>query len=149
MPENLTRPEAESVDTFIDGVRPERRRADARVLLALMADVTAEPATMWGPTIVGFGRHHYVYPSGREGDTLCVGFSPRKANLVLYGLTSAPDVGSLLERLGKHRPGAACLYVNKLEDVDLDVLRELTRRGYEHMASTSVGFLAKRAGRTT
>jgi hypothetical protein len=134
-----------SVDAFIDQVRPAKRQADARVLVDVMAEVTGEPPAMWGPTIVGFGRHHYVYPSGREGDTPCVGFSPRKAHLVLYGLASAPDVAGLVERLGKHRAGAACLYVNKLEDVDLDAVRELTRRGYAHMASTSVGFLAKRA----
>lgn len=137
-----TRPPPANVAAFLAQVQPAKRRADAEALVALMADVTGDAPALWGPTIVGFGTHHYVYPSGREGDTLCVGFAPRKANLVLYGLASAPDSAPLLERLGKHKSGAACLYVNKLEDVDLDVLRELTRSGYAHMTTTSVGFLA-------
>lgn len=146
MAENKTQPqEGASVAAFLDQVQPAKRQADARVLLDLMAEATSEPPVLWGPTIVGFGRHHYVYASGREGDTPCVGFAPRKANLVLYGLASAPGAEPLLARLGKHKRGAACLYVNKLEDVDLDVLRELARIGYAHMASTSVGYLAKRA----
>lgn len=145
MAENKDRSTGASVDAFLDQVEPRKRRTDAQALIDLMAEVTGEAPALWGPTIVGFGEHHYVYPSGREGDTLCVGFAPRKANLVLYGLASAPESAPLLERLGKFKRGAACLSVNKLEDVDLDVLRELTRIGYAHMSSTSVGFLAKRA----
>lgn len=94
---------------------------------------------MWGPTIVGFGTHHYVYESGREGDSPCVGFSPRKASLSLYGLTSAPESRALLPKLGKHKVGAACLYVNKLSDVDETVLRELTAIGYQYGLRTSGG----------
>ena len=145
MAENKTLPTDASVDAFLDQVAPAQRQADARELADLMRDVTGEPPVLWGPTIVGFGTHHYLYPSGREGDTVCVGFAPRKANLALYGLTSAPGHEPLLARLGKHKTGASCLYVNKLADVDLDVLRELTQLGYAHMASTSVGYLAKRA----
>jgi hypothetical protein len=90
---------------------------------------------MWGPTIVGFGRYHYKYESGREGDAPSVGFSPRKANLSLYGLTYGPEAAELLGRLGKHKMGAGCLYVNKLDDVDGAVLAELIRNGYRHATS--------------
>lgn len=88
---------------------------------------------MWGPTIVGFGSYHYKYESGREGDASAIGFSPRSANLALYGLTTAPTAGPLLENLGKYRRGASCLYVNKLADVDLEILTRLARDGYRYM----------------
>lgn len=127
------------VDAFLDRVEPPKRRADARVLLDLMREVTCVEPVLWGPTMVGFGDHHYVYASGREGDTFCVGFAPRKASLVLYGLHGAPGSAPLLERLGKFKSSVACLYVNKLEDVDLDVVRELTRLGYAHAVATSGG----------
>ena len=91
---------------------------------------------MWGPTIVGFGRVHYKYATGREGDTAAVGFSPRKASLSLYGLTNAPGAAALLGRLGKHKTGAGCLYINRLADVDEAVLAELISLGYRY--STTV-----------
>ncbi|MDP9693951.1 UNVERIFIED_ORG: hypothetical protein J2X79_001503 [Arthrobacter globiformis] len=87
---------------------------------------------MWGPTIVGFGRVHYKYATGREGNTAAVGFSPRKASLSLYGLTNAPESAELLDRLGKHKTGAGCLYINKLADVDEAVLAELISLGYRY-----------------
>ena len=87
---------------------------------------------MWGPSIVGFGEYHYRYESGREGDFFLVGFSPRKQNLSLYIPSGFPEHDALLAALGKHRRGGSCLYVNKLADVDLAVLRELIARGFEH-----------------
>ena len=96
-------------------------------------DVTGEEPVMWGSSIVGFGEYHYRYESGREGDFFLAGFSPRKANLVLYIMSGFPRHAELMERLGKHRTGKSCLYINKLEDVDLDVLRELVRRSVEHV----------------
>ncbi|MEE2033386.1 DUF1801 domain-containing protein [Rhodococcus chondri] len=135
MAENRTQPTAQSVGTFLDTVENQVRRADGHALLELMTEVTGEPAVMWGPSIVGFGSYHYRYASGREGDAPAVGFSPRKANLALYGLTIAPEAATLLAALGKHKTGAACLYITKLADVDLAVLRDLVRVGYEHMTT--------------
>lgn len=136
MAENKTKPTGVSPQQFVDEVEHPRRREDAKVLLELMTEVTGQPAVMWGPTIVGFGLHHYIYDSGREGDTASVGFSPRKASLVLYGLHEAPGSAELLPKLGKFKSSVACLYVNKLDDIDLDVLRELTRLGYAHNSGT-------------
>ncbi len=135
MAENKTQATGASVQEFLAAVEHPVRRADGLRLLALMADITAQDAQMWGPTIVGFGRYHYKYASGREGDAPAVGFSPRKGSLSLYGLTYGPDAGALLARLGKHRTGAGCLYINKLEDVDAAVLAELVRNGYRHATS--------------
>lgn len=126
-----------SPQAFIAAVEHPTRRRDAEVLLQLMSEVSGEEARMWGPSIVGFGDHHYVHSSGREGDTGVIGFSPRKANLVLYGLNSAPGSAALLARLGKHKTGVVCVYINKLADVDLGVLRELADLGYEYMSSTT------------
>ncbi len=121
------------VNQFLDGVENPRRRADARQLLALMQEVTGEPPKMWGTSIVGFGSYHYRYASGREGDSLVVGFSPRKQNLAIYIMPGFSDYGELLGRLGKYRTGKSCLYVNKLEDVDLKLLEELVRESVAEM----------------
>ena len=130
MAEIKTKPTNVSVDAFLDGVEHPVRRADGKAVRAMMERVTGEPAVMWGPSIVGFGRYHYRYASGHEGDTCRVGFSPRSAKLVLY-VGGFPDYEALLAKLGKHRRSKACLYVNKLADVDPAVLEELTRRTYE------------------
>jgi hypothetical protein len=135
MAENKTRPTSVSAEEFLAALEHPRRRADGFELLDMMRRITGQEAVMWGPTIVGFGTYHYRYGSGREGDAAAVGFSPRKANLVLYGLTDGPDADRLLPELGKHRTSAACLYVNKLDDVDRDVLAELIRAGYRHVTT--------------
>lgn len=129
MAETKTKPTDVSVDDFIAGVEKPVRRADAKILRDMMERVTGEPATMWGPTIVGFGSYHYRYASGHEGDSCRVGFSPRSANLVLY-VGGFPEYEALLGRLGKHKRSKACLYINKLADVDLEVLEEIARRTY-------------------
>jgi hypothetical protein len=121
-----------SVEEFLAAVEHPVRRQDGDRLLELMTAVTGQEAAMWGPTIVGFGRYHYKYDSGREGDAPAVGFSPRKAGLSLYGLASGPGAAGLIGRLGKHRMGVGCLYINKLADVDDAVLAELVRDGYRH-----------------
>jgi hypothetical protein len=131
--DNKTVATGASVEEFLAGVEHPVRREDGRRLLELMSGITGQPAQMWGPTIVGFGRYHYRYESGREGDAAAVGFSPRKASLSLYGLTYGPEAAELLGRLGKHRTGAGCLYINKLADVDQAVLAELVRSGYRHV----------------
>src|ERR1044071_9821881 len=129
MAETKTRPTGASVDAFLDGVAHPARRADGHALRAMMERVTGEPATMWGPSIVGFGRYHYRYASGHGGDSCRLGFSPRSANLVLY-VGGFPDYESQLARLGRHKRSKACLYLNRLADVDLDVLEEIARRTY-------------------
>ncbi|MFF2030519.1 DUF1801 domain-containing protein [Arthrobacter sp. NPDC058192] len=132
MAENKTQATGASVEAFLAAVEHPVRRGDGRRLVELMSALTGQPAEMWGPSIVGFGRYHYKYATGREGDAPAVGFSPRKSSLSLYGLTSGSETAGLLERLGKHKLGAGCLYVNKLEDIDETVLTELIRRGYRH-----------------
>lgn len=132
MAENKTQPTQVPVEEFLNAVEHPARRADGFELLNLMRGITGQDAVMWGPSIVGFGQYHYKYQSGREGDAAAVGFSPRKANLALYGLTMSPEADRLLPELGKHKTGASCLYVNRLDDVDRDVLAELIRTGYNH-----------------
>lgn len=129
MAETKTKPTDVSVEAFLDGVEHPVRRADGKALSELMERVTGEPATMWGPSIVGFGTYHYRYDSGHEGDSPRVGFSPRSANLVLY-VGGFPEYETLLARLGKHKRSKACLYLGKLAEVDLAVLGEIARRTY-------------------
>jgi hypothetical protein len=122
-------PTPANVDAFLEAVPDEKRRADAYALLELMRSVTGEPPVMWGPSIVGFGSFHYRYESGRTGDAPLAGFSPRKANLVVYLVGGFEDrYPKLLEQLGPHKTGKACLYLKRLGDVDLDVLRQLVER---------------------
>src|SRR6266571_5489291 len=110
MAENKTKPTKVSVAAFIDAITDPSRRSDAKALVKLMQSATGEKPKMWGPSIIGFGSHHYKYESGREGDAPLAGFSPRKAATVLYGLTGFNDSESLLGRLGKHTTGKGCLY---------------------------------------
>jgi Domain of unknown function (DU1801) len=120
-----------NVQAFIAKIDNATRRTDAEQLLHIYAEATGMEAKMWGPSIIGYGQYHYVYESGREGDMCRAGFSPRKANLVLYLMGGYCDpstqarMDALRSRLGKHKTGASCLYVNKLSDVDVDVLREM------------------------
>ena len=132
MAENKTRATDASVDAFLAAVEPEQRRADGRILLDMMTRITGEPPALWGPSIIGFGSEHYRYESGREGDMPRIGFSPRKAQLVLYLATSLPERDALLARLGKHSTGKSCLYVTKLADVDMAVLEELIARSWSY-----------------
>ncbi|WP_420395994.1 DUF1801 domain-containing protein [Nioella sp.] len=118
---------------FIAAVEHPTRRADALVLDGLFRRVTGFQPRMWGPTIIGYGQYHYIYDSGREGDFLATGFSPRKANLSIYILPGYADFGDILNRLGKHKTGKSCLYVNKLADIDLVVLEELIRAGLDDL----------------
>ncbi|MEM8771037.1 MAG: DUF1801 domain-containing protein [Pseudomonadota bacterium] len=130
----VTVPNKASVAAFIDAVEDPQRKKDAKTLLAMMKKVTGEKPVMWGPSIIGFGKYHYKYESGREGDMLLVGFSPRKANSVLYVLGSLEDDEPLLAKLGKYKRGRACLYVNKLDDVDAGVLEKLVAKSYKNTA---------------
>ena len=129
MAEIKTKPTDLSVDAFLDGVAHPGRRADGQAVRAMMERVTGQPAVMWGPSIVGFGRYHYRYASGHEGDMCRVGFSPRTAKLVLY-VGGFPEYEALLAQLGKFKRSKACLYLTKLADVDPAVLEEIIRRTY-------------------
>jgi hypothetical protein len=133
MAETKTKPTQVSVDSFIDAVADPVRREDAKTIRTMMERITGEPARMWGPSIIGFGSYHYKYDSGHEGDACRLGFSPRKAELVLYVLTGAPEQQAQLARLGKHKTGKSCLYVKKLADVDMSVLEESTRSALAYM----------------
>jgi hypothetical protein len=123
MAENKTRPTIVSPTAFIQQV-DERRRKDCQELVTLMRDITGHPPKMWGASIVGFGQYHYKYASGREGDSLLTGFSPRKQDLVLY-LGPGIENEDMMAKLGKHKAGKGCLYLRKLDDVDRKVLRAL------------------------
>jgi hypothetical protein len=125
MAENKTKETAQDVAAFIERVPDDDRRADANALVAIMERSTGEKARMWGPGIVGFGRYHYRYESGREGDAAPVGFSPRAKELVLYLAAHSDRTPGLLARLGKHREGKGCVYVKRLADLDETVLEEL------------------------
>ena len=131
-----TKKNATSVKQFIDAVAHEGRREDARKVLKLMEEVTGEKGAMWGDSIVGFGSYHYCYESGREGDWFLTGFSPRKANLTLYIMSGFDKYDELLAKLGKYKTGKACLYINKLDDVDVKVLRRLIKESVAHIEKT-------------
>jgi hypothetical protein len=132
MAEIKTKPTEVSPAAFIDKVENEQRRKDGHELVSLMKKVTGRPAKMWGPSIVGFDQYHYKYASGHEGDMPITGFSPRKQSLVLY-LGPGLEDKKLMTRLGKHKMGKGCLYINKLDDVDRSVLRELVTISVEKM----------------
>lgn len=135
MAENKTNISAQPVDDFIRQVEHPTRRADALVLDELFRKITGWTPKMWGATLVGYGSYHYIYDSGREGDCMATGFSPRKAALSIYILPGYSDFSEILARLGKHKIGKACLYINKLADIDLEVLEELIRAGLKDLAA--------------
>jgi hypothetical protein len=126
--EAKTKPTEIAVEEFIAKVEDPQKRADSHALVELMKKVTGKPPKMWGPTIIGFGTYHYKYASGHEGDSCVAGFSPRKAEFSIY-LSAEPDErrGELLGKLGKHRMGKGCLYVKRLEGLDMTVLEQLVR----------------------
>lgn len=128
-----TRPDEGDVEAFLASVENEKRRQDCRVVMDLMAELTGEPPTLWGDSIIGLGSYHYVYDSGREGDWFLTGVSPRKRSLTVYIMAGFDRYDQLMQQLGKHRTGKSCLYINKLEDVDLDILRQLVRESVAYM----------------
>mmetsp|Transcript_29021 Transcript_29021/g.43847 ORF Transcript_29021/g.43847 Transcript_29021/m.43847 type:complete len:172 (+) Transcript_29021:297-812(+) len=133
--ENETKPTSKDAAAFIAGVSPESKRQNAETLLKFFNRVTGLKPKMWGQTMIGYGRYHYKYDSGREGDYMMTGFSPRKQNLSVYVMPGYQfdSMKEKLDRLGKHKLGKCCLYINKLEDVDLDVLEEIVREGLAYM----------------
>ena len=133
MSENKTKPTDAKVEAFIEAVDHEKKRADAWRMLEIMKEVTGMEPKMWGPSIIGFGSYHYKYESGREGDAMITGFSPRKAKMSLYIMPGFSKYDELMSRLGKYKTGKSCLYVNKLEDIDEEVLRELIAQSVKDM----------------
>ena len=125
MAELKTVPTKTSVDKFLKGITDEKKRADCYQILKMMEKATKSKPKMWGTSIVGFGETHYVYESGREGDWFITGFSPRKQNLTLYVMGGFHQFEELMKKLGKHSTGKGCLYINRMEDVDAKVLKEL------------------------
>lgn len=126
-----TKPTDASVEDFLNSVEHPQRREDSFELLEMMKEITREEPTMWGPSIVGFGSYHYKYESGREGDMPLTGFSPRKRSLTVYIMSGFEGYNDLLEKLGKHKTGKSCLYINKLEDVDRSVLKKIINQSIE------------------
>ncbi len=125
MAELKTKKNKDSVVDFINRVENEKRRKDAFVILDLMKEVTGEEPNMWGDSIIGFGDYHYKYKTGREGDWFKIGFSPRKQNLTLYFMVGFIKDDERMKSLGKYKTGVGCLYINKIEDIDIDILKEL------------------------
>jgi len=125
-----------SVKKFLDSVDNEQRRKDSLVVLKMMKTITGEKASMWGPSIVGFGKYHYKYKSGREGDWFATGFSPRKQALTLYIMSGFKKYDTLLKKLGKFKTGSSCLYIKKLEDVDQAILKELIKQSVAYVSKS-------------
>lgn len=125
MAENKTKETKASVASFMSAIEDPRKRSDAKKVATMMRKATGKRAKMWGSSIVGYGKYHYKYESGREGDHMLVGFSPRKSNLVVYIIPGFSEFPALMKKLGKYKTGSSCLYLNKLEDVDEKVLQKL------------------------
>ena len=139
MSELKTQPTNESVIEFLNSVKHDGKRADSFEILELMKEVSGEEPQMWGKNIIGYGRYHYKYASGREAEWFLVGFSPRVQSLTLYIMAGFDSYDEILSRLGKHKTGKSCLYINKLADVDQEVLKELVNASVDHMRKTNPG----------
>jgi len=133
MAEAKTKPTEKTVDSFIATVEDDKVRADCYTIINLMEKVTGESHKMWGPAIVGFGKYTYKYESGRSGEICMTGFSPRKANITLYVLAGFPGQAELLQKLGKHKSGKGCLYIKKLDDINIDVLESLIKESIKFL----------------
>ena len=137
MAEPKTKPTDRNVEDFLNSVEDEKKRQDSFKILRLMEEATGEEPQRWGDSIIGFGRYKYKYASGREGEWLLTGFSPRVQNLTLYIMSGFDQYDVLLNQLGKYKTGKSCLYINKIEDVDLQTLKDLVEQSVEHMAKTN------------
>ena len=137
MTELKTQKNDASVEDFLNSVEDEVKREDSFAILNLMKEVTGDEPVMWGSSIVGFGSYHFIYASGREGDWFKTGFSPRKQSLTLYIMDGFSQHDEILTRLGKYTTGKSCLYVKKLEDIDMPTLKELVERSVEHVEESN------------
>ena len=133
MAELKTKKNKKSVSAFLKSITDDRKRKDAETIMKMMKRITKETPTMWGDSIVGFGSYHYMYDSGREGDWFVAGFAPRKRNLTLYVMSGFKRHDPLMKKLGKYKTGMSCLYISKLDDIDMDVLEDLVKESVKHM----------------
>jgi Domain of unknown function (DU1801) len=133
MAQNKTTPNDQHVDQFLNAIADGRKRQDSFTLLQLMKQVTGMEPKMWGSSIVGFGSYHYKYESGREGDTILAGFSPRKQSLTIYNMGGVDQHDDMLKRLGKHTMGGGCLYIKRLDEIDLPALKILIEESFQRM----------------
>lgn len=131
---NKTVATKQSVSAFLNAIEDPNKRKDAKAVAKIMKELSGEKPKMWGSSIVGYGQYHYVYDSGREGDFMRTGFSPRKQNLTLYIMGGFANYDRLLEKLGPHKTGKSCLYVKRLSDVNEKVLRQLISKSLSYMA---------------
>ena len=138
MAELKTKPGGRSVERFLRGVKDPEQRQDALALLSLMRGVTRIEPRLWGTSIVGFGTYRYKYDTGRSGEWFMTGFSPRKQSLTVYIMPGIERYGPLLAKLGKHRIGRSCLYINRLSDIDVKTLREIVRRSIADLKAGTV-----------
>ncbi len=136
MAEPKTKPTTACVADFIASVDNPQKRADCKKIAAMMRRATGKRAKMWGPSIIGYGSYHYKYASGQEGDWMITGYSPRKQAITLYIMPGFSNYDALMKKLGKHKTGKSCLYINKLADVDEGVLETLITKSVEHMRKT-------------
>ena len=132
-----------SVADYFTAIADETRRTDCQTLVTLIGSVTQEPPVLWGTSIIGFGAYHYKYASGHEGDTMKIGLASRKEHFVLYGVIAYDHNTELLEQLGKCKHGKGCLYLKKLADVNLDVLRQMVGYAYDHHAPSAASNTAR------
>lgn len=137
MAELKTKPNDQDVEAFLNGVEDEKKRQACFTVQEIMEQATGAKAKMWGDSIVGFGSYHYKYASGREGEWMLTGFAPRKRNLTLYIMSGFDEYDQLLAKLGKYSTGKSCLYINRIDDVDLDVLKELVDLSVQHMKESN------------
>ena len=140
MSEPKTKPTKVKVEDFLNAVEHPTRKKDGFELLQIMGEITEEEPVMWGPSIIGFGSYHYKYATGREGDMPVTGFSPRKRSLSVYIMSVFDEYDNLLGKLGKHRVGKSCLYINKLTDVDISVLKEIIKKSVENLSKEGIRY---------
>ena len=133
MAEQKTKPTTQSVEAFLDKTADDKTRPDCDALIKMMKKATRKEPNMWGPSIIGFGSYHYKYASGREGDAPLVGFSPRKGNISVYVMPGFEGYDGLMKKLGKYKAGKACIYIKKLEDIDVKVLQELVEKSADYL----------------
>ncbi len=133
MTENKTKPNSASVEDFLASISDEKKRQDTRVIMGMMEEVTGSSPKMWGTSIIGYGAYRYHYRSGRQGEWALVSVSPRARNVTVYIMPGFSDFEHLMSKLGKYKTGRSCLYLNKLEDVDREVLYDLIKESVAYM----------------
>lgn len=133
MAKNKTQPTTMTASAFLNAIDDEDRRRDCKTIAKLLREISGKRSVMWGTSIIGYGQYHYKYASGREGDSFRIGFSPRKQDITIYIMPGYTDFGHILAKLGKHKKGKSCLYIKRLSDVNMTVLKRLLKAGWKDM----------------